>query len=88
MQAFEAASGAILNQNCKSVVLSLWSWVGRQDWPLSWLQVATSVKAFGAVFTLAQVVFTLAHKATAPASWDKVLQTEYRGIAWTQNTKN
>ena len=31
---YEAASGAILNRNRKSVILSLGSWADRQDWPL------------------------------------------------------
>jgi len=46
---FEAASGAILNRNRKSVVVGLGSWAGRQDWPLPWLEAATSVKLYGVV---------------------------------------
>jgi hypothetical protein len=60
--AFEAASEAILNHNCKSLILGLGSWAGRRDWPLLWLQVAS----FG-------VVFTHTRKATISASWDRVI---------------
>jgi hypothetical protein len=62
-RSFEAASGAILNRNCKSVILGLGAWASCQDWPLPWLQVATSFKAFG-------VVFTPTHRGTVAASWD------------------
>ena len=31
---FEAAAGAILNKNRKSMILGLGSWAGRRDWPL------------------------------------------------------
>jgi hypothetical protein len=65
-QAFEAASGAILNRNCKTCILGLGSWAGRQDWPLPWLRAVPSVKAFG-------VVFTPTHKGTVSASWDRVI---------------
>ena len=44
---YEAASGAILNRNEKSVVLGLGSWAGRRDWPLQWLRAADSVKLYG-----------------------------------------
>ncbi len=37
-RAFEAALGAILNRNRKTVILGLGSWAGRRDWPLPWLQ--------------------------------------------------
>ncbi len=47
----EAASGAILNRNCKSVLLGLGSWTGHQDWPPSWLQVVPSVKTYGVMVT-------------------------------------
>ena len=46
---FEAASGALLNRNRKSVVVGLGTWAGRQDWPLPWLHVAASVKLYGVV---------------------------------------
>jgi hypothetical protein len=65
-RAFEAASGAILNRNCKSTILGLGSWAGRRDWPLPWLTASSSVKAFG-------VVFTPTHKGTVAASWDRVI---------------
>ena len=48
---YEAASGAILNRNRKSVVLGLGSWAGRTDWPLQWIQTANSIKLFGVHFT-------------------------------------
>jgi hypothetical protein len=65
-RAFEAASGAILNRNCKTSILGLGSWAGRQDWPLPWLRAAPSVKAFG-------VVFTPTHQETVAASWERVI---------------
>jgi hypothetical protein len=65
-RAFEAASGAILNRNCKTSILGLGSWAGRQDWPLPWLRAAPSVKAFG-------VVFTPTHQETVVASWERVI---------------
>jgi hypothetical protein len=33
-RAFEAASGALLNRNRKTLILGLGSWAGRLDWPL------------------------------------------------------
>ncbi len=43
--AFEAAAGALLNR--KTLILGLGSWTGRLDWPLPWLQAATSIKVLG-----------------------------------------
>ena len=63
---FEAASGSILNRNCKTVIVGLGSWAGRRDWPLPWLQVAPSVKTYG-------VVVTPVHAATVRATWDRVI---------------
>ncbi len=34
---FEAMSGVIVNRNCKSAILGLGAWAGRQAWPLPWL---------------------------------------------------
>ncbi len=45
--AFEAAAGALLNRNRKTLILGLGSWAGRQDWPLDWLQSASSIKVLG-----------------------------------------
>jgi Reverse transcriptase (RNA-dependent DNA polymerase) len=47
---FEAASGAILNRNQKSVIVGLGEWAGRQEWPLPWLHVAPHAKVYGFVF--------------------------------------
>lgn len=63
---FEAASGAILNRNRKTIIIGLGSWVGRQQWPLDWLHAADSVKVLGFVIT---PVFT----QTVQISWDRVL---------------
>ena len=48
---YEAALGAILNFNRKSVVLGPSSWVRRTDWPPQWIQTARSIKLFGVHFT-------------------------------------
>jgi hypothetical protein len=48
---FEAASGAILNRNRKTIIIGLGSWVGRQQWPLDWLHAADNVKVLGFVIT-------------------------------------
>jgi hypothetical protein len=45
-RAFEAASGAILNRNRKTVILGLGAWAGRRDWPLPWLQAVDQAKVF------------------------------------------
>jgi hypothetical protein len=63
---FEAASGALLNRNRKTLILGLGSWAGRQDWPLPWLQAATSIKVLG--FEI-HPTFT----ASVEATWTRVL---------------
>ena len=63
---FEAASGALLNRNRKSVILGLGSWAGRMDWPLSWLQAVTSVKVLG-------FQVTPLFSSTVQLSWDHTL---------------
>ena len=63
---FEAASGALLNRNRKTLILGLGSWAGRQDWPLPWLQAATSIKVLG--FEI-HPTFT----ASVEATWSRVL---------------
>ncbi len=50
-RAFEAASVVILDRNCKSVIPGLRSWMDGHGLQLAWLQIASSVKAFGALFT-------------------------------------
>jgi hypothetical protein len=64
-RAFEAASGAILNRNRKTVILGLGSWAGRRDLPLPWLQAVDQAKVFG-------VTYTPAFASTISASWDRV----------------
>ena len=64
--AFEAAAGALLNRNRKTLILGLGSWAGRQDWPLDWLQSASSIKVLG--FEI-HPTFT----ASVEATWDRVL---------------
>ena len=51
VQAFEMASGAILNRNHKSVILGLGSWVGRLEWPLPWIRGVAEVKLYGITMT-------------------------------------
>ncbi len=63
---YEAASGAILNRNKKSVILGLGAWEGRQDWPIVWLQSATSVKLYG-------VTFAPDFTSTVQLSWERVV---------------
>jgi hypothetical protein len=65
-RAFEAASEAILNRNCKSSYFGLGSWAGTQDCTLSWLRTAPSVKAF-------RVIFTNTHRGAVATSWDHVI---------------
>jgi len=62
---FEQVSGAILNRNCKSVVMGLGSWTGRRDWPLAWLQVVEEAKVFG-------VTFRPRLEDTMARTWDRV----------------
>jgi hypothetical protein len=64
-RAFEAASGAILNPNRKTVILGLGSWAGRRDWPLPWLQAVDQAKVSG-------VTYTPVFGSTVTASWDRV----------------
>jgi hypothetical protein len=64
-RAFEAASGAILNRNRKTVILGLGSWAGRSDWPLPWLQAVDQAKVFG-------VTYTPVFSSTVSVSWDRV----------------
>ncbi len=65
-QDFEAASGAILNRNRKTVLLGLGSWKDREDWPLPWIQVVKVAKVYG-------VSFTANTRGTVQASWDRVI---------------
>jgi hypothetical protein len=65
-RAFEAASGAILNRNRKTVVLGLGSWAGRRDWPLPWLQAVDQAKVLG-------VVVTPVCTTSVSASWELVV---------------
>ncbi|MBM3939095.1 MAG: hypothetical protein FJ333_10665, partial [Sphingomonadales bacterium] len=60
---YEAASGAILNRNTKTVIMGLGSWAGRQDWPLPWIHTAPHVKLFG-------VHIAPAFEDTVRLSWD------------------
>ncbi len=63
---YEAASGAILNRNKKSVILGLGSWEGRQEWPLPWLRTAEAVKLYG-------VHFTADFASTQQLSWEHTI---------------
>ncbi len=65
-RSLEAASGAFLNRNRKTIIIGLGSWVGRRDWPLDWLHNADSVKVLG--FTI-----TPLFAASVEATWDRVL---------------
>jgi hypothetical protein len=64
-RAFEAASGAILNRNRKTVILGLGSWAGRRDWPLPWLQAVDQAKVLG-------VMVTPVFATSVSASWELV----------------
>jgi len=44
---FEAASGAILNRNRKSMIMGLGAWATRTTWPLTWLHVTPQIKIYG-----------------------------------------
>ncbi len=63
---FEAASGAILNRNRKTVVLGLGSWKEKEDWPLPWIQVVKTAKVYG-------VSFTARYGETVQASWNRTV---------------
>jgi len=63
---FEAAAGAILNRNRKTVILGLGSWAGRLVWPLPWIRAASPVKVLG--FNIAADL-----ASTQQATWDRVL---------------
>ncbi|MBM3938954.1 MAG: reverse transcriptase family protein, partial [Sphingomonadales bacterium] len=60
---YEAASGAILNRNTKTVIMGLGSWEDRRDWPLQWIQSASKVKLFG-------VHVTASFHSTQQLSWE------------------
>jgi len=62
---FEAAAGAILNRNRKTVVLGLGSWAGREEWPLPWLHHAPVVKVLGFSFSASVA-------ASLDATWERV----------------
>ena len=64
---FEAASGAILNRNKKSVILGLGSWEGRQEWPLLWLKASETVKLYG-------VHFTADYSSSLQLSWEHTIE--------------
>ena len=73
---FEAAAGAILNRNRKTMILGLGSWAGRQDWPLAWLQAAVSIKVLG--FDVCP-----SFRDSVLATWDRVLTGIERTLrAW------
>jgi hypothetical protein len=63
---FEAASGALLNRNRKTVIVGLGSWAGRLDWPLQWIGAAPSVKIYG-------VMVAPTFAAVLQQSWDRVI---------------
>jgi hypothetical protein len=63
---FEAAAGAILNRNRKTLIMGLGSWAGRMDWPLQWLVAATSIKVLD--FTIC-----LGFNDSVLATWDRIL---------------
>ena len=60
---FEDMSGAILSRSHKSKVLGLGSWVGRSDWPLSWIKTVKEVKVFG-------VKIVSSYKEIIAINWD------------------
>ena len=62
---FEAAAGAILNRNRKTVLLGLGAWADRRAWPLEWLHCAPQVKVLGFVMT-ADI------GGTVDATWERV----------------
>jgi hypothetical protein len=64
-RAFEAASGAILNRNRKTVILGLGSWAGRRDWLLPWLQAVDQAEVLG-------VMVTPVFATSVSASWELV----------------
>ena len=72
---FEAASGAILNRNRKTVVLGLGTWAGRQEWPLPWLQAASPVKVLG--FPIAAD-----YTVSSAATWDRVVTGVRKSLAF------
>jgi hypothetical protein len=63
---FVALSGAILNRNCKSVIVRLGTWEAIEDWPLPWIQSAHQVKVYS-------FVFALSLETTITLSWDRVV---------------
>ena len=44
---FETVSGVLLNRSHKSKIMGIGNWIGREQWPLPWLKVETSLKIFG-----------------------------------------
>ena len=71
---FEAASGAILNRNRKTVILGLGTWAGRTQWPLPWLQATSPVKVLG--FMLAADLPT-----TIAATWERATANVRKTLA-------
>jgi hypothetical protein len=71
---FEAASGAILNRNRKTVILGLGTWAGRQEWPLPWLQAASPVKVLG-------FPITADFAASSAAIWERAVASAKKALA-------
>ena len=47
---FEDLSGAILNRDCKTKIMGLGEWRGKEKWKLDWIKVESSLKIFGITF--------------------------------------
>ena len=76
---FENCSGAILSRSFKSKIMGLGVWKGRQDWPLKWLKVESSIKMFG--FQVAPI-----YKQTLTLCWDSCL-TAFRKTIMSWKTR-
>jgi hypothetical protein len=64
---FEAASGALLIRNRKTVIVGMGSWAGRLDWPLQWIGAAPSVKIYGVM--VAPTFAAILQAVLGPCYW-------------------
>ena len=64
---FEAQSGFLLSRDQKSKVLGLGEWLGREDWPLAWIQSMKELKVLG-------FIVCPTYQDTLRRTWEQVFQ--------------
>ena len=64
---FEAQSGAMLSRDAKCKVMGLGQWVGRENWPLTWIKTVKEMKVLG-------FVVCPEYAGTLKCSWESVFR--------------